>query len=60
MTPVPCRDHGMALTRSWLGKTVVQGWWGVISFFVSWFVVASDIAALVKASRDEPKPAAAA
>jgi hypothetical protein len=44
-----CRDHATELVKSWLGKTLVQGWWGVISLFVNIFVVGSDVAQLLKA-----------
>lgn len=44
-----CRDHGIELSKSWLAKTLVQGWWGIISFFVNFYAVATDVSALAKA-----------
>ncbi len=46
-----CNEHGRELAKSWLGKTLVQGWWGVISFFVNFFAVYTDVVALSQASR---------
>lgn len=37
-----CRPCGRALVRSFTGKTLWQGWWGPISFFFNWFVLASN------------------
>ena len=41
-----CRDHGVETTKAFLKKSIVQGWWGVISAFVNVFVVVSDLAVL--------------
>ena len=50
-----CRDHGREAAKSWLGKTLVQGWWGVISFFVNFYAVFTDVVALRQVSRlEEP------
>jgi hypothetical protein len=46
-----CRDHAQLLIKDYLNKTLVQGWWGLISFFVNFFVIASDLAALSKANK---------
>jgi hypothetical protein len=46
-----CREHGVALTKRYLGKTLLQGWWGYISFFVNWFVVVTDLVALSQAKK---------
>jgi hypothetical protein len=46
-----CRDHAQLLIKDYLGKTLVQGWWGFISFFVNFFVIATDLAALSKANK---------
>jgi hypothetical protein len=40
-----CRDCGMRLLRSFTLKTLWQGWWGYISFFVNWFVLAANLRA---------------
>ena len=37
-----CRPCGRRLIRSYTGKTLWQGWWGAISFFFNWFVLASN------------------
>ena len=37
-----CRDHAIPVVKEYLGKTLVQGWWGVISFFVNFVVVGQD------------------
>jgi len=58
---VLCRDHGVQLTKQYLKKTLVEGWWGYISFFVNWFVVATDLIALSHAKKlAEPAPLTAA
>jgi hypothetical protein len=48
---VLCRAHGPSLARSFLGRTLVQGWWGIISFFSNFFAVGSDVLALIRASQ---------
>jgi hypothetical protein len=49
-----CREHGMALAREWLIKTLVLGWWGVISFFFNFMAVAKDMQAWRLATRLPP------
>jgi hypothetical protein len=49
-----CQQHGTKLTLDFLGKTLWQGWWGYISFFVNIFVVLSDLVVLVLARRLGP------
>lgn len=44
-----CRDHGVELTKKFLGMTLWQGWWGYISFFVNFFVIGTDLMALSQA-----------
>ena len=39
---VACRPCGRALIRSYTLRTLWQGWWGAISFFVNWFVLAAN------------------
>ena len=50
-----CRVHGRKVTREYLGKTLVFGWWGAISLFVNLFVIASDLKSL-GAFRGLPEP----
>jgi hypothetical protein len=40
-----CRPCGRGLIRSFTGKTLWQGWWGAISFFFNWFVLATNLRA---------------
>ena len=50
-----CRTHGRHLTKMFLKKTLVQGWWGMFSFFINFFDVFSDVSVLRKySSLDEP------
>jgi hypothetical protein len=37
-----CRPCGRTLIRSYTGRTLWQGWWGMISFFFNWFVLAAN------------------
>lgn len=37
-----CRPCGRALIRSYTSKTLWQGWWGAISFFFNFFVLAAN------------------
>ena len=46
--PRLCRTHGAATTGAFLKQTLVQGWWGVISFFVNFVVVISDLVVLAR------------
>jgi hypothetical protein len=58
---VLCRTHGIRFAWSWLAKTLVQGWWGTISFFVNFGCVGTDISALIQALRiRRPQPREAA
>ena len=45
-----CRDCGMRFATDYTKLTAVQGWWGVISFFVNWFCLATNLIAYRKAS----------
>jgi hypothetical protein len=49
-----CRDHGVALAKEFLQKTLVQGWWGLISFFVNFYAVYTDLMALSQARKLGP------
>ena len=46
-----CRDHGQELAKDYLKKTLVQGWWGIISFFVNFYAVYTDVHALQQAKQ---------
>jgi hypothetical protein len=48
-TPL-CRQHGRELALQWLGRTLIQGWWGYISFFVNIFDVGTDVVAFIRFS----------
>ncbi len=51
-----CREHGIEITNTYLRKTMIEGWWGFISFFVNFGVVASDLVVLVRyRALDEPR-----
>jgi hypothetical protein len=55
-----CRDCGTKLVRSFTLRTLWQGWWGYISFFVNWFVLAANLAAYLKLrGLPQPRPAVA-
>ena len=49
-----CREHGQATGREWLNKTLVQGWWGIVSFFINIYAVTVDLAALSKLKKLDP------
>jgi hypothetical protein len=51
---VLCRDHGRALSNQYLRKTLVEGWWGVTSFFFNFFAVYTDVVALRKSTKLAP------
>jgi hypothetical protein len=62
-TPL-CRACGPQLVRTYTLRTLWQGWWGLISFFVNWFVLAANLATWMKLRQlEEPSgglgPAAA-
>lgn len=46
-----CRDHGIIVAKAHLRKTLIQGWWGPVSFFFNLFVIAADTRALRRARR---------
>ncbi len=53
-----CRDCGRRVVKQYTGLTVVQGWWGAISFFANWFCLAGNAVAYLRASRlPAPEPA---
>ena len=46
-----CKEHATSMAKEFLGKTLVQGWWGIISFFANWFDVFTDLSVLSRAKR---------
>ena len=51
-----CRDCGLALFRSNQNRTLITGWWGVLSFFVNIGSVLANTAAWAKVRRlDSPR-----
>ena len=52
---VACRACGRRLVRDFTLRTLAQGWWGMISFFFNWFVLAANAIAWLKLGRlNEP------
>lgn len=49
-----CREHASQLARNWLLATLLMGWWGIISFFMNFGAVATDLNALRAARRLPP------
>jgi hypothetical protein len=46
-----CRDHAREITKAFTLRTLWQGWWGYISFFVNWFVLAANASVFFRANR---------
>ena len=56
-----CRTCGMKTLKQWTLATLWQGWWGYISFFVNWFVLAMNLVAFFQLRKlAAPRPAVAA
>lgn len=57
-----CRDHGVAVSKSFVKYTVVHGWGFGLHFFFKFFVVAADLAAWGRYARlaapEQPAPRA--
>jgi hypothetical protein len=54
-----CRTCGQKVLKAFTLKTLWQGWWGYISFFVNWFVLAANLAAYFQLrGLAQPRPAA--
>ena len=49
-----CVGTARALSNQYLRKTLVEGWWGVTSFFFNFFAVYTDVVALRKSTKLEP------
>jgi hypothetical protein len=43
-----CRTHAIQGSLTYLWKTLLFGWWGVISFLVNWLALLANIVALVR------------
>lgn len=53
--PTLCRECGTRTVLEWTGRTLVQGWWGLISFLISNpYTILMNLAALVQARRLPP------
>jgi hypothetical protein len=53
-----CRRCGLSLLKSFTLKTLWQGWWGYISFFVNWFVLAANLVSYFQLrGLAQPRPA---
>jgi len=48
-----CAPHGRELASHFLNRTLVQGWWGVTSFFFNIAAVINDAMMLGRAGRLE-------
>jgi hypothetical protein len=44
-----CRDHALSVSRSFLLRTLVQGWWGYLSIFINSYVVGLDLFQVARA-----------
>lgn len=50
--PTLCRECGTRVVLQYTGRTLVQGWWGIISLFISNpFTILMNMVALVQAKR---------
>lgn len=49
-----CRNCGLALGRKVQNRTLLTGWWGIISFFRNWVYVAKNAGELRTTSRMQP------
>jgi hypothetical protein len=53
-----CRSHNLRYVGDYLGKTLWQGWWGYISFWVNIFVIVADLIVLgLVLAMPKPEPA---
>ena len=46
--------QGRENSKEFLRKTLVEGWWGLISFFVNFYAVYTDLVALSRANKLGP------
>jgi len=53
--PTRCRECGTSTILRYTGRTLVQGWWGLISLFIANpFTIVMNLVALVQAKRLPP------
>jgi hypothetical protein len=43
-----CRQCGESVFRDRMNRTLLTGWWGIVSFFFNWYVVLSNLSARTK------------
>jgi len=54
-----CRGCGLALSREMQNRTLIQGWWGLISFFANFVAMIGNAFAIRKFDKlDDPQPPA--
>lgn len=53
-----CREHALGIGHHFQTKTLLEGWWGMISLFANVYYVARNLQALAAAKR-LPSPAGA-
>lgn len=52
-----CREHGIEISNTYLRKTLIEGWWGFVSFFLNFFTVGNDLVVLFRyRALGEPQP----
>ncbi len=52
-----CKEHGIEITNTYLRKTLIEGWWGFVSFFLNFFTVGNDLVVLFRyRALGEPQP----
>jgi hypothetical protein len=52
-----CREHAIATVQQFQRQTLVQGWWGVTSFFFNIAAVVGNLSALSRAKKMAPASA---
>ena len=53
--PTLCRDCGTRTVMQYTGRTLVQGWWGLVSLFIANpFTIVMNLVALVQAKQLPP------
>lgn len=40
-----CREHGFPLVRTYLRRTLLEGWWGLFSFFSNFWCIGINLVA---------------
>lgn len=49
-----CREHAIATVQQFQRQTLVQGWWGITSFFFNIAAVIGNMSALSRAKKMAP------